>query len=249
MFGEKIKQLTQKSKILKIILMAILIAIIIFYLKIFFTKGVYLNGTFLKKQSISDETHYIGKNKYGDIQVIVKGKGDAAEKTRAEVTFMLPKDINKYYTVNFNSGDEWSIGEVEIKDENENTLFEGRYGINNMFLFDKNGEPLIENGIVFYTDIGKERTYYEEYQLSFKKVVEFACLENETIRGESEFLMFAVFLILITIIDFKYPLFFFTLSYCLSVKDPEPSDLYKDMQGLSWIVFPIISVIMLIVAL
>ncbi|MDD2494321.1 MAG: hypothetical protein PHE29_03930 [Tissierellia bacterium] len=150
--------------------------------------------------------------------------------------------------VNFNSGDKWSIGEVEIKEENGKTIFEGKYGINSMLLLDKNGKPVIEN-ITLYTDLGKESPYYEKYQLSLKRIVEFSLLENERVRGEFELLAISILLLLLTIIDVKYPLLFFTLSHYLSVKDPEPTDYYIVMQKISWFVFPIISIIMLIVAI
>ena len=244
---EKFKQL-QKIKSFKFVLLAIAIIIMIFYYKAFFTVGVYFNDTFLRKEVVSDETHFIGKNKYGNIDITVKGKGIENEKGSAEVIFMMPNNINKQYKVYFNYY-QWDVGAIEIKDENENILFEGKYRKNDFWLYDNNGEPVLEENIGFFTDTGKEITYDTDYELPLKKVAEFSMLENEAIRGDFEIMFFAVILLLITFIDIKSPLFFFTLSHYLHVKDPEPTEYYIAMQRISWVLFPIIGIVMLIVAI
>lgn len=126
--------------------------------EMFFTVGAYFNDTFLKKEVVSDETHFIGKNKYGNINITVKGKVVENEKSSADVIFMLPNNINKQYKVYFNYY-QWDVGAIEIKDEKENTLFEGKYRKNDFWLYDNNGEPVIEENIGFFTDTGEEITY------------------------------------------------------------------------------------------
>ena len=91
--------------------------------------------------------------------------------------------------------------------------------------------------------------YNSNYKLPLKIVAETAYGGNEVIRGESGFLFLAIFILLITFIDFKYPLLFFTLKYNMSVEDLRPSEHYITMQRLSWIILPIIAVIFLIVAI
>lgn len=244
---EKFKQL-QKSKSFMVVLLAILLIIIFFYYRAFFTIGVYFNDTFLKKEVVANEIHFNGKNKYGNINITVRGKGIENEKSSAEVDFMLPNNIKKQFKVYFNYG-QWDIGAIEIKDEKENTLFEGKYRKNGFWLYDNNGESVIEENIGFFTDTGEEITYDTDYKLPLKKVAEFSMLENETIRGDFEIMLFAVFLLLITFIDIKSPLLFFTLSHYLHVKDPEPTEFYIAMQRISWVLFPIIGIVMLIVAI
>jgi hypothetical protein len=63
------------------------------------------------------------------------------------------------------------------------------------------------------------------------------------------FLMPAIFLIIFTVIDRMFPLFFFKLRHFLDVKDPEPSDLYIAVQRLSWYAYPVITAILLIAAI
>lgn len=51
------------------------------------------------------------------------------------------------------------------------------------------------------------------------------------------------------LIDFRYPLFFFRLSHCIDVDDPQASEFYIAMQRASWIIYPIIGVALMIAAI
>ncbi len=245
---EKYKQ-QFSNKLFKIILLAVLVVLIILYFKTFFTLGVYFNDTFLKKEVLFDETHYTGKSKYGDIQIIVKGEANELRKCKAEVSYHLPNNINKIYTVYYNHEKEWLLGTLVIKDEKDKTIFDGRYQKGSLFLYDNNNKPLIEENIGFFTGTAQNVTYDAGYKIPLKSVVEFSLLEKEELRGNIGLLFYAIILLIITIIDIKSPLFFFTLSHCLDVKDPEPTDFYITMQKISWVIMPIIALIMLIVAI
>lgn len=244
---EKIKQLKNNTLIKKILLILIIL-ITFLYLKSFFTTGIYFNGAFLKKEVESNETHYVGKAKQGDIHITVIGKTYDTKESKAEVIYNLPNNINKRYTVYFNYIDKWVLGTVEIKDEKGSTIFEGRYQKGSLVLYDKNNEPMMDEYIrTLYNE--EEAIYNEDYKISLKNIVEFSLHEKNEIRGNTGMLFFAALLLIINIIDIKYPLFFFTLSYGFAVEEPKPSELYLIIQKIGWIVYPIITLVLLIIAI
>lgn len=150
--------------------------------------------------------------------------------------------------VYFNHKDKYSLENVEIRDENENTVFEGMYQKGSLLLYDKNNEPLFEN-IMLYLDTDKEVPYDKNYKVPFINIVQFSTHEKENIRGHLGMLLVAVFLIVITVIDIKYPLFFFMLSHSLEVEDPKPTEHYITMQRVGWGINSAIALIFLILAL
>ncbi|MEA4961040.1 MAG: hypothetical protein VB114_05185 [Lutispora sp.] len=246
MIAEKIKQMSSKDIFLKILLPIILLIVLIFYFKAFFTIGAYYERTFLVKEVAASDNHYIGKSKYGDIHITVKGLEN--EGSSAEVIYRLPNNINKQYIVNFKNAENWGLGIENIEDEDGNIIFEGEYQKGSQFMFDKNGEPLMDYADV-RVSLGLEAVYSADYKVSLKSVADFASFANDTIRGEYEYLILAIILFLIIAIDIKYPLFFFELRHCLDVRDPEPSDFYIAMQRISWVAYPIIGIVLMAAAI
>ncbi|MFA9377156.1 MAG: hypothetical protein ACERKZ_10450 [Lachnotalea sp.] len=51
------------------------------------------------------------------------------------------------------------------------------------------------------------------------------------------------------VIDIKFPLFFFQTRHLLEVSNPEPSDFYMFMQRISWVVYPVIGTVLMIMAI
>ncbi|MBB6217153.1 hypothetical protein HNQ80_003259 [Anaerosolibacter carboniphilus] len=219
-------------------------AILILYFKTFFTTGVYFDDTFLKKEAEGSDTHYVGKSKHGDFHHITVKKG-IDQQSGVDVIYRLPNDLNKKYTVTFRDAVNLEIGIESIKNEEGNIIFEGEYSKNMPFLFDKNGDPLMEYDYI----IDEEISYNADYRIPLKNVVDFSTFSNETIRGRFELLMFAIILFVLTAIDIKFPLFFFMLKNFLHVRNPEPSDLYITMQRISWYMYPIIGIILMIAAI
>lgn len=242
---ERIKQMISKSIFLKALLTVLLIAILFFYFRTFFATGVYFDDTFLKKEVVSSDSHYIGKSIYGDIHITVKGLKN--KHSNVDVIYRLPNNINRQYTVSFKDAGNWELGIENIKDEDDKIVFEGEYRKDSFFLFDKNGQPLMED--IIRIRINGDTPYNGSYKVPLKSVADFASFANDTIRGKYKFLVPAIFLFVLTLIDIKFPLFFFTLKHLLDVKDPEPSDFYIMMQRISWYVYPIIGVILMIVAI
>ncbi|MFA9557747.1 hypothetical protein ACERII_10615 [Evansella sp. AB-rgal1] len=233
----------KESKSLQIAI-ALMIAVIAFiYLKTFFTPGIHFEGTFLTKQDENtSETHYIGRSLSRDIQISVIRKTEKS----TEVIYDLPYDFHRQYTVTVEDRSEHWQDNIKIDDEQGNILFEGGYLEDQFYLTQKNGEPLMEDFINFHIN---SSPFTVEYKVSLRHVADMAFFANDTIRGDFMFLVLSLFLFLVTAIDYKFPLFFFHLRNSLDVRDPEPSDFYLFMQRVSWIVLPIIGVILAIVAI
>jgi len=233
------------KKAFRIVLALILAAAAILYFKAFFTTGIFFNGTFLKKEILLKETHYTGKDKQGDIKITVLGKADYNEESEAKVMFSLPNNVVKSYRVYLNRIDRWAQGSVEIEDENNNKVFEGKYIKGSSILYDKENNPVID--IRLFKN--SEEIFSADYEIPIKTIVSISLNEDETIRGNMHFMFLALFLIIITVIDIKYPLFFFELRHSFEVDNPQPSDIYLTMQKIEWVVFPVIALILLIVSI
>ena len=225
---DKIKETFRTKTYIKYILVGFLMLLMILYLKTFFTKGIYFNNTFLKKDEIASERHYIGRG----IHITAKGKRDVHKDS--EVIFRLSGSFNTNYTVNFKNANNWRDGIEKIADKDGNVVFEGSYMEGSPFLFNQNGVPIFDE-------------YHEGLPLIV--VAETAYGSNEVIRGNSALLFSAIFILIITFIDFKYPLLFFTLKYYMSVDDPQPSEYYIATQRASWIILLTVAIILLIMAI
>lgn len=243
---QKVREVLAKSLTIKILAAALLMAGIFFYFKTFFTKGVYFDDTFLKRESISLENMYTGKGKYGDIQIVVKKHADNQDVV--DVIYKLPNNINRWYTVSFTGGNYLGKGIEYIKDENGIVVFQGgSYSMDTNFLMDKNNDPFMEKDISLI--IQGENPYTTNYKIPLHNVASFAAFDNEAIRGSYKLLFIALLILMVTLVDIKFPLFLFTLRNITDVKNPEPSDFYLKMQRISWVVSPIVVVIIMIAAI
>lgn len=222
----------------------ILVGILFIYFKIFLTQGIYFEDTFLKKNvESSTEYTYIGENHYGDFLIKVKGR----DKDMVDVTFKLPNNINRQYTVKYKESTEKLIIDYDIViEENDKVVFEGGYSKNDMLLKDKNGEPYFGTDEAFQVRASGVNPFQSNYRIPLKTVADLVLDGNESIRGKVQFLLIAFLLLVITLIDMIFPMFFFALEHFLSVRDPEPSGFYLFTQKLFWIVSPCIVVGLLI---
>lgn len=242
---ESMKQGIEGNRLLKGIILAFLAAALILYFIVFFTRGAEFDDTFLKKEVVSSDAHYMGKNMYGSIHITVKGLKDVHRS--AEVIFRLPNDINRRYTVNFQDPKNWDAGIENIKGEDGSIVFEGEYRKDRDFMVDKNGELWLDyNARVMKYG---ESPYNEDYKISLKNVADFAYSAKDITRGNYGLLVLALFFLAITIIDIKYPMLFFNLKYSFSVENPQPSDTYLALQKISWVAYPVIALFLMIAAI
>lgn len=229
-----------KKKVISIILISISIIGVFFYLKAFFTKGAYFEEVFLKKEVIGDENNYTGKSIDGDIHIIVNKAEE--EKGNIKETFKLPNNMIRKYNVKF-EGDIYQDRKTQtITNEVGEVIFEGSYREGSIALFDKNGKPLLDD--IFRIHVKRsdmeESRFPQNYEASLITITKFAYADNDTIRGNPQYLVIAIILSIVTTIDIKYPLFFFRLKHFLSVQDPEPTELYILIQRIEWVVCPLI---------
>ena len=243
----RIKQAISTNKFFKILFFTFIIVVTIFYFKIFFTTGVHFDDAFLVKDVVNSDNHYIGRSQYGGIHITVKGLRNVTGSV--DVIYRLPNNINRKYTVNFKDAGNWDLGIRNIKDRDGNIIFEGEYRKDSLFLLDKTGCPLIDEDNIIRVLVNGESPYNADYKVSLKNVADFANFADDTIRGRYEFLLLAMLLFVLTWIDIKFPLFFFSLKHFLDVRDPEPSDFYIYMQKISWYVLPVIGIVLMIVAI
>ena len=228
LFIGKIKEAISTNKILRILIASILVALIILYFKVFFAPGIYFEDIFLKQSIINSEIHYVANRSYGDYNIIVKGLRDNDKS--AEVMYNLPNDINRQYTVNFSDPNDWSLGIDNIQDKDGIIIFNGVYNADSKFLT-------------------TESTHTLDYRVTLKNIVDLAYSSYVTIRGQYRGLFMALLLFTVTVIDIKHPLFFFNIKHYITVKEPEPSEIYITIQRLSWVVYPTIGIIFMILAI
>ncbi len=233
---EKIKNIFSKKNRLFTFLSFFVIILLILYFKTFFTKGVYFYDKFLKKEVRNSEIHYYNKK----IDIIV----DRIDYNNTTVTYNLPEGLKKEFYIDYSTVNNLDFKINSIKNEYGNTLFEGNYQIGTIWLKDKNGEPIFDAPSL---RIGGHS--YVTFEATPLNTLNFAFSANDRFRGDAGPLMMAILIFILTFIDIKYPLFFFTLNHFLDVKDPEPTDFYLSMQKASWVVMPLIGILLMIAAI
>jgi hypothetical protein len=226
---------------IKIIILIVSIILIPLYFITFFTKGIYFEDIFMKINQKNNSITYSGKQYSEDITVIVTN--DYNTNLSKYVEFNFPKNIKKTYIINYINKDHWQNGFILKTDDGE-TIYEGFYDGN--FLY-KKGDPSPDINFIISTDY--QQTLDENYKISPYIIISFAFGLDVRYRGNIVLLAIAIILLIITFIDYMFPLFFFRLEHLIDVRNPEPSDFYLFIQRLSWILMPIISVIIMIVAL
>jgi len=235
-----------RIKILKYA-MALLVLFLLAYLPFFLQKGIVIEESFLKKTQTESETIYAGK--VNGVKTTIVQTGDVAKDPFIELKILEGNEPEKVFTISILDKVKSELGErysFSVKDPAGETSFFGYNSREINPLTDKAGNPIfmIEN-VVFSFD-KDELTAMENLKF---KVIQIGFGDADAIRGNVGFLVFALMILGMTFVDFKWPLFFFTLDHFLFVRDPEPSDLYLAIQRGRWIVAPIISMFLFAVAI
>jgi hypothetical protein len=243
---EKIRNTIVSNKIIKAFILLLLMALFVLYFRVFFSKGIQFENTFLSKKVEESEVHYKGRSTYGNIHIIVSGVKDSDNKV--DVIYKLPNNITRQYTVVDQDKLDGNSKGIIIKDSSGAIAFEGIYRKADPFLYDKNWQPFMEEGS-FRILMNGESPFREDYHIYLKSTADLANFSTEVIRGKIEFLLPAILIFIVTILDIRFPLFFFHLNYRLAVRDPEPSDLYLTIQKIAWYAGPIIGIIFMLIAI
>ncbi|MCT2536282.1 hypothetical protein NC661_13405 [Aquibacillus koreensis] len=234
---KKFKQMISENILLKILLSIIILGLAFLYCKSFFSYGIYFghDQVFLKKKETVSEIQYIGDNWRGNYQITIKGEKN--DRASADVTYELPNNIKRDFKIKLKDANNWEKGIENIENEN------------GKIVLSENGqivdEPIVDIGFEEYG----ESPYTDDYQVPLRSIEDLVIGAEDRIRGEVTLVIIAFFIFIYTAIDYKFPLLFFKLSNFLEVRDPEPHDFYLFMQRLSWYMFPIIGLIILVLAL
>jgi len=239
MNSKSIRKVVYKNKYHKKILVLLLLAIVFLYFKTFFSIGIFYDETFLKRKFISNERHYIGSNEYGTIDIAVKF--DMENPNIKMVVFNFPNNSPKKYTINFNKD---NLVET-IKNEDGKVIFsENHDTVANVL---GQGAKFIADNTEIKVKKNNDNSGY--YNISIRDIVSFSKPGYGEIRGDNGLLIGSIFLSIFYFIDLVYPLFFFKMKHILSVRNPQPSNLYLRIQKISWYIYPCIIFIMLFYSL
>lgn len=238
-----IKTLWQ-NKVGKIsILVLTTVVILVFsswYIEIFNQDIKYFNGEELIQVRVADGTKYEGSYFGETVQVSVK---DANEKTgEILVEYTLPNKLYFRYSVFIEKIDERQ-GKVRILQDNKE-VYNGFYNYSSpVFLYNKDKDPYTDD-VVRY--IVNNDYYPDDYIPSLSSTAKFAVGHGVEKRGEIYPVIMFFIVLVILLIDIKFPLLFFKLHNFMSVRNPEPSDFYIFMQKIGWyIIYPIFLIILL----
>lgn len=238
----------EKTRI-KIIKYAIgfLALFLLIYLPFFFQKGIVIDDSFLKKTEMESATMYSGK--VNRVKTTIVQSGEVSKDATVEIKVVEGNELEKVFTIQIlekEINEFWQRYAFSIKDPTGEVSFFGYNSREIQPLTDKAGKPIlfIDNIVFDFED--DEVTGMEHLKF---KVIRVAFGDADAIRGNVGYFMFALLLLGLALIDFRWPLFFFTLDHFLFVRDPEPSDLYLSIQKARWIATPVISIFLFAMAM
>lgn len=225
----------------------ILALFLLIYLPFFFQKGIIIDDSFLKKTELESGTMYSGK--VNGVKTTLIQRGEVSKDATVEIKVVEGNEPEKVFTISIldkEINEFWQRYAFSVEDPTGEVSFLGYNSREIQPLTDKAGKPIfIIDNIVFDFD-QDEVTVMENLKF---KVVRVAFGDADTIRGNVGYFIFALFFLGMALIDFRWPLFFFTLDHFLFVRDPEPSDLYLSIQKARWVVAPVISIFLFAMAM
>lgn len=235
-----------RLKIIKyaVVLLALFLLI---YLPFFLQKGIVLDEGFLKKTQTESETIYSGKVKGVKTTIIQNGGIDTD--SSFEIRVLEGNEPEKVFTISILNQVKNELGERYSISVEESSGEISAFGYNSREIHpftDETGNPIFVIDHMVFSFGEEERTPMQNLMF---KVVRVAFGDADTIRGNVGYFMFALLFLTMTFIDFRWPLFFFTLDHFLFVRDPEPSELYLTIQKGRWIIAPIISIFLFATAM
>ncbi|MBN2557679.1 MAG: hypothetical protein JXB33_02865 [Clostridia bacterium] len=255
MLLEKTTELLKKSKIALIVFIVVVPGLLVVYFIAFFSKGLPFEGEFLHKRSEGPQIEYSGGSMWGDISVRIIGEKN--EDKTADVIYDLPGGIFSKFSVTYKNQFYWKAGITEIRSENGEVLFRGRHIFMHPYLFNEDGtmfrqypdgRPAVEITVAA-GGISKTSPFHDGYEIQLQDVANTAALHSEKIRGNPILLFLGLYTIFIVLLDFTFPLMFFTLKTVFLTDDAEPSDIYIFFQRLGWTILPVAAVVLMLAAL
>ncbi|MGB4589987.1 MAG: hypothetical protein WBI17_12270 [Clostridiaceae bacterium] len=225
----------------------ILALFLLVYLPFFLQKGIVLDESFLRKTQTESETIYSGK--VNRVKTTIMQKGEVSRDSSIIVKVVEGNEPEKVFTINILDMVKNELGERYSFSVKEPSGEVSKFGYNSREihpLTDEAGRPIFVIDHMVFSFGEEERTPMQNLMF---KVVRVAFGDANTIRGNVGYFIFALLFLVMTLIDIRWPLFFFTVDHFLFVRDPEPSDLYLAIQKGRWIVSPVISVFLFAMAM
>lgn len=229
-----------KLKGFKIVLSVVGGLFLILYLRLFFTRGMVVYDEFFTRRVQGEMTTYQAPFLWQE--TFVEVTGDVKQQDEVQVAFHLDNGKVKTYVVKLGP-----YNLVNISDLEGSVMFDGYF---------------VSNGVDYYLMTNDDEFYFDEVMafvndgvlLSEKLlnpylVLSFATGNHLEFRGDVLGLFTGLMILILTWIDYLWPEFFFRLKYSLSVDNPEPSEMYESIQKLSWIVMPIIALVILLISI
>lgn len=224
----------------KLCIIIAIISLIVFaaYLYALFLPGYRYGDVFLYKE----KAPFDGMEVYSGHDTVNNADYEMVISKDGMNTFMsfAINETEKYYEIISDNSENY-CPKVEIF-ENGEKIFTGTYSY---YLMDENNElfePLIK--IDFDPHIKTEEELFPSYNWLYNVSQSI----KPEIRGEPLFLICIVIILARTAIDMIYPDFFWETRNWFDVKGGEPSDLYRSTQKISWILTPIVVIILMIVS-
>ncbi len=221
-----------------IIAAIISVAVFAVYLYLLFLPGFWYRDAFLYEQKAPFEGTelYSGKDKINDVRYEMIMAKDGM---KTIIAFSVNETERGYEIISDNS--ESHNPDVEIY-ENGELVFKGT-SYSGM-LFDENDTPYAETPMMnYYTgEVLSEKellpTYGWLYEVSQRIKPE--------IRGDAIFLPAIILVAALVVFDMIHPDVFWALEHRLDVDGGKPSDFYRIMQKMGWIISPLIIIALMI---
>lgn len=198
---------------------------------LFFQKGIIVGDAFLLRHGTGQNTVYRGD--VNGHETVITVERDSEE--HCSVTFSQ-EQVRKKYVLESSGEEQYGLRNITVYEDGR-ILFEGKYdagkAVNFPRVYENDGIPYLE-GMISIRVNGEPDTLDG---LTVYTLVDIFCGDEE-LRGDAPLLAVAVFILIIWIVDICFPDFFFRIRYAISVKDPEPSEWYRTVQKITWVIYP-----------
>ena len=200
--------------------------------------GIVFREDFLRKEAVTDADAFTGKVD-GESVTVLRWYGD--ENGTRTVTLRVGERIHDTYTVYLGEpmislSDTISgllVPTVRIT-QNGEVIFEGGWQERTGVFFTPEGE--FSSVTIDGTMYGAGADPWEDYTVPKSFLMDVALGPAPVTRGDWGFYALAVLMTALAVVDVAFPSAIFRWRYRWRVKDPEPTDDYRSMQHLGWVI-------------
>lgn len=231
------KEFVKKHKIPCILAAIASVLVFVIYIFALFLPGYWYRDAFLFKKPAPFENMSVFSG-HDPINSVDYEMTMAKDGIKTYIAFTINETERGYEIVSDNS--ESHYPKVEIY-ENGKIVFTGTY---RQYLFDENEEPFVETPLINYYVPGSLTE--EELFPSYNWLYDVSQSVKTEKRGNPVWLLFIAVFAGVMAIDMIYPDLYWELHHRIAVEGGQPSDFYRMMQKIGWILTPITIIIMMI---